>query len=101
MLLPSIPIERLPDSFFFLIASSGKTWAQIVNATAGNGVPSPYTSLCPYAEAGECPYADNCTYLHGETCEFCGNSCLHPTNEDQRKTHTDVSTLLRIFILSR
>ncbi|XP_034252340.1 probable E3 ubiquitin-protein ligase makorin-1 [Thrips palmi] len=70
-------------------ASSGKTWAQVVNATAGNGVPSPYTSLCPYAEAGECPYAENCTYLHGETCEFCGNNCLHPTNEDQRKTHTD------------
>lgn len=70
-------------------AFSGKTWAQVVNATAGNGVPSPYTSLCPYAEAGDCPYAENCTYLHGETCEFCGNSCLHPSNEEQRKTHTD------------
>ncbi|KAJ1530609.1 hypothetical protein ONE63_005489 [Megalurothrips usitatus] len=70
-------------------ASSSKTWAQVVNCTAGNGVPSPNVSLCPYAEAGDCPYAENCTYLHGDTCEFCGNSCLHPTNEEQRKSHTD------------
>lgn len=72
-------------------ASAGKTWAQVVNSSAGNGIPSPFTSLCPYAQAGDCPYAEDCTYVHGDTCEFCGNACLHPTNEEQRKSHTDVS----------
>ncbi len=83
---------------FYISASSAKTWAQIVNSSAGNSVlPSPFTSLCPYAEAGDCPYAEACTYLHGDTCEFCGNKCLHPTNEKQRKAHTDVRVLINNF----
>ncbi|XP_026290271.1 probable E3 ubiquitin-protein ligase makorin-1 isoform X1 [Frankliniella occidentalis] len=82
-----LPNEEVNDT---KEASSAKTWAQIVNASAGNSLPpSQFTSLCPYAEAGDCPYAEACTYLHGDTCEFCGNKCLHPTNEKQRKAHTD------------
>ncbi|KRT86401.1 zinc finger protein [Oryctes borbonicus] len=46
--------------------------------------------LCPYAERdGICKYPiGECSYLHGDICDLCGRSALHPFNEEQRKQHT-------------
>lgn len=60
-----------------------------------------YTStgeLCPYLNMmvrsadGQllCRYGENCTYLHGLICEICGQYCLHPTDENERKNHEKV-----------
>lgn len=48
--------------------------------------------LCPYAEReGLCKYPPGeCTYLHGEVCDFCTKPALHPYNEELRKKHTQV-----------
>jgi E3 ubiquitin-protein ligase makorin len=45
--------------------------------------------LCPYAMAGVCPYIEQCTYLHGDYCDLCGNYCLHPTDQLQRRRHNE------------
>ncbi|CAG0894195.1 unnamed protein product, partial [Darwinula stevensoni] len=44
-------------------------------------------TLCPYAMMGECKFGNDCVYLHGDMCEYCGISCLHPTDVIQRKNH--------------
>ena len=46
--------------------------------------------LCPYASHGECWYGENCTYRHGELCDFCGKAKLDPLDEEQRKKHIEV-----------
>ncbi|GAB0087926.1 Probable E3 ubiquitin-protein ligase makorin-2 [Sergentomyia squamirostris] len=47
--------------------------------------------LCPYVkineEFGTCAYGDSCAYAHGDLCDLCGQFCLHPTDEEQRKNH--------------
>ncbi|XP_055693050.1 E3 ubiquitin-protein ligase makorin-1 [Lutzomyia longipalpis] len=47
--------------------------------------------LCPYVkindEFGMCAYGDACVYAHGDLCDLCGQFCLHPTDEEQRKNH--------------
>jgi E3 ubiquitin-protein ligase makorin len=44
--------------------------------------------LCPYGMVGECPFGIQCQYLHGDMCDLCSCACLHPTDEAQRKKHT-------------
>jgi E3 ubiquitin-protein ligase makorin len=45
--------------------------------------------LCPYANKdGFCKYPPGeCSYLHGEICDLCGNASLHPWDEEARKKH--------------
>lgn len=44
--------------------------------------------LCPFAAVlGDCPCIENCSYLHGLECEYCGNKCLHPFNSSQQQEH--------------
>lgn len=74
-----------------------KSYAQAVNAvTEDDSETKSELKLCPYAEMhGVCSYADGeCSYLHGDICELCGNAALHPYNKDKRKTHTQVNTYL-------
>lgn len=44
--------------------------------------------LCPYAMVSDCPFGLKCECLHGDVCDMCGYACLHPTDEAQRKKHT-------------
>jgi len=69
-----------------------RSWAQVVNA----GVTYPgceltvaeaESQLCPFYRVGECRYGEGCAYIHGETCDYCGQACLHPTHLDQRRSH--------------
>ncbi|XP_055705345.1 probable E3 ubiquitin-protein ligase makorin-1 [Phlebotomus papatasi] len=52
---------------------------------------APVLELCPYVkineEFGTCAYGDACVYAHGDLCDLCGQFCLHPTDEEQRKSH--------------
>ena len=43
--------------------------------------------LCPFFKVGECRYGDSCAYIHGQTCDYCGQASLHPTHLDQRRLH--------------
>ncbi|XP_065198534.1 probable E3 ubiquitin-protein ligase makorin-1 isoform X1 [Sycon ciliatum] len=43
--------------------------------------------LCPYAQMGNCPFGDECSYLHGDICDLCQRQALHPTDLQQRKAH--------------
>lgn len=62
--------------------------------------PPPYAeaTLCPYIQTSitksdgtiSCKYGERCPYQHGELCDICGSYCLHPTDENQRKTHQKV-----------
>lgn len=82
--------------------SPTKSYAQVVgcNSTArviyqppDGGVPSTVSStLCPFwlksdNSALQCQYGEYCPYDHGEQCDMCGQNCLHPTNEEQRRQH--------------
>jgi len=69
-----------------------RSWAQVVNT----GVTYPgcelttaeaESALCPFYRVGECRYGECCAYIHGETCDYCGQACLHPTHLDQRRSH--------------
>ena len=69
-----------------------KSWAQVVNT----GVTYPgmemsssqaESLLCPFFKVGECRYGDSCAYIHGQTCDYCGQASLHPTHLDQRRLH--------------
>jgi len=69
-----------------------RSWAQVVNS----GVTYPgcelttgeaESALCPFYRVGECRYGEGCAYIHGETCDYCGQACLHPTHLDQRRSH--------------
>ena len=42
-------------------------------------------------------YGAGCAYIHGETCDYCGNACLHPTPLDQRRSHLAVSAMLGVL----
>lgn len=45
--------------------------------------------LCPFARGSDhCPQPD-CTYLHGDKCDFCNCLCLHPFDREQRNIHRD------------
>lgn len=45
-------------------------------------------TLCPFAETlGYCPFIEQCNYLHGLECEYCGNKCLHPFDLTQQQEH--------------
>lgn len=47
--------------------------------------------LCPYSMQGVCRYGENCVYMHGDMCDFCGKPALHPTNAELRSDHSNVS----------
>ena len=47
--------------------------------------------LCPYALHDECRYGENCDYMHGDVCDYCGRAALHPTDLELRAQHTNVS----------
>ncbi len=57
--------------------------------------------LCPFAAHGECWYGDNCEYLHGDICDFCGLAVLYPGDHEQQDIHKKVRlgriTLLDLF----
>ena len=36
----------------------------------------------------------SCMYLHGAVCELCGRQCLHPFDEEQRKSESFIHCLL-------
>lgn len=45
-------------------------------------------TLCPFdATLGYCPFIEQCNYLHGLECEYCGNKCLHPFDLTQQQEH--------------
>ena len=48
--------------------------------------------LCPFAAHGECRYGENCVYMHGDECEWCGRLILDPRDSEQRKKHQEVCT---------
>ena len=76
-------VEAPPMSYARAVdPSAGQTSSRIALATS---------ELCPYFLMGLCRYGEECAYVHGETCELCGQSCLHPTDEDQRAQHNQVS----------
>ena len=50
--------------------------------------------LCPYAAHGECWYGENCVYLHGDICDLCGKSVMHPTDTALQQKHTEVRTMM-------
>lgn len=52
--------------------------------------PIPVVELCTYYMDGECPFGPECPYIHGELCEICQKSCLHPFDENQRRIHTEL-----------
>ncbi|KAG5318505.1 MKRN1 ligase, partial [Acromyrmex heyeri] len=64
------------------------SYAQAVNPTGQASSPS-LEPLCPYAEATGICRNSNCTYLHGDICEFCSRAVLHPHNEELRKKHNN------------
>lgn len=45
------------------------------------------SELCPYAMVGECRYGFKCLLIHGLKCDYCGQSCLHPSDAAQRERH--------------
>ncbi|XP_031632608.1 probable E3 ubiquitin-protein ligase makorin-1, partial [Contarinia nasturtii] len=63
--------------------------------TEASNLPPPENTLCPYIKSTitrsdgtiSCKYGDRCPYQHGDLCEICGSYCLHPTDQNQRKTH--------------
>jgi len=72
--------------------SKPRSWAQVVNT--GLTYPGCELSssqaeslLCPFYKVGECRYGVGCAYIHGETCDYCGQASLHPTHLDQRRSH--------------
>lgn len=88
------------------------SYAQIVSGDtdSGNGaqmlndtqhLPPEYmaSTLCPYIQSTitksdgtiSCKYGERCPYQHGDLCDICGSFCLHPTDQNQRKTHEKVS----------
>lgn len=56
------------------------------------------STLCPYIQSTitksdgsiSCKYGERCPYQHGDLCDICGIFCLHPTDQNQRKTHEKV-----------
>lgn len=45
-------------------------------------------TICPVIQkAGVCRLLPYCPYLHGENCDLCNYSVLHPTDEEQRMRH--------------
>lgn len=77
-----------------------KSYAEAVNTkTVKHEIPNISTTICPMLEkAGVCRMLPNCSYLHGDKCELCGIAALHPTNQEQRKQHQQVSIF--IFFVS-
>lgn len=88
-------------------SDQAKSYAQIVSGD--NNLHSTYeyaaSILCPYVkgvpvltennqESYICPYGEQCIYQHGLLCDMCGNYCLHPSDEQQRKQHRNVSEFL-------
>lgn len=90
------------------------SYAQIVSGNAYDGAGIVYAdshenelplehmaaTLCPYIQSTitktdgsiSCRYGERCPYQHGDLCDICGSYCLHPTDQNQRKTHQKVST---------
>eukprot|EP00092_Neocalanus_flemingeri_P040322 GFUD01043917.1.p1 GENE.GFUD01043917.1~~GFUD01043917.1.p1 ORF type:complete len:617 (+),score=100.08 GFUD01043917.1:143-1852(+) len=69
-----------------------RSWAQVVNtgvtyAGCELSTGEAESALCPFYRVGECRYGEGCAYIHGETCDYCGQACLHPTHIDQRRSH--------------
>lgn len=84
------------------------SYAQIVSGNASNTanvfehiefIPNSLggATLCPYlnriatADGLMCPYGPSCVYQHGDLCDICGDYCLHPTDETQRREHQNVN----------
>ena len=60
-----------------------KSWAQVVNTGLtypGMEMTSSQAEslLCPFFKVGECRYGNSCAYIHGQTCDYCGQASLHP-----------------------
>ncbi|KYB29595.1 putative E3 ubiquitin-protein ligase makorin-1-like Protein [Tribolium castaneum] len=77
--------EFVPKS----IATKPLSYAAAVNPTGAVGNNNSTKQLCPYANKdGFCKYPPGeCSYLHGEICDLCGNAALHPYDEELRKKH--------------
>eukprot|EP00163_Fabomonas_tropica_P017302 TRINITY_DN3077_c0_g1_i2.p1 TRINITY_DN3077_c0_g1~~TRINITY_DN3077_c0_g1_i2.p1 ORF type:complete len:456 (+),score=35.05 TRINITY_DN3077_c0_g1_i2:414-1781(+) len=43
--------------------------------------------LCQFFIAGDCRFADQCRFVHGEKCPYCGQHCLHPDFPDDSARH--------------
>jgi len=74
------------------VVNKQRSWAQVVNSNIvkqGNNlsVADAESQLCPYFRVGECRYGDICMYIHGNSCDYCGQNVLHPNHENQRKAH--------------
>lgn len=71
-----------------------RSYADTVKAntnTVINNEPEKFSDeLCPLYVEGECPFEDKCRFVHGTVCELCHKACLHPRNEDQRKSHIEL-----------
>ena len=85
------PIVRTDNS-----ENATKSWAEVVNPDAMEKltVDQAESQICPWQMMGECRYGKNCAYVHGLTCDMCGQPILHPYHSDQRKQHTKVLAIL-------
>ena len=41
-----------------------------------------------------CRYGAMCVYIHGDSCDYCGQNSLHPLHAHQRRSHLAVNLVL-------
>ena len=73
----------------YSIVAKPLSYAAAVNPNGAVANNNSTKQLCPYANKdGFCKYPPGeCSYLHGEICDLCGNAALHPVDEELRKKH--------------
>lgn len=82
----------VPNAAEHYSASYATILLQDTNTQYTTGELCPYLNMTVKSADGTllCRYGENCTYLHGIICEICGQYCLHPTDENERKIHEKV-----------
>lgn len=96
--LDSHPVTEDPDPS---VEVGARSWAQVVNPEAMAELPvaDAESQLCPFNMIGECHYGESCAYIHGDTCDYCGQDVLHPLHEGQRREHHAVSIRRNLVML--
>nr|XP_054752489.1 E3 ubiquitin-protein ligase makorin-1-like [Lytechinus pictus] len=85
--IPGQPFQgTLPPTYSATAKKNGESGALVIS-TEQVPRPGPQAILCPYAVKGTCRYGAKCQYMHGEVCDLCGEACLLPYDEEQKKNH--------------